>query len=250
MRMYNNGAAGGSRPPTSQMPEMRYANSGSPRPPTGTARPYTAGAYQEPPQPPPQAAHTQRPPTQGSTIPPSSSHSHVQGYDLSDPGRRPSMPTPAYDRPSYSRGNSPGPYTPYNESQDDFHRQNYEAEETYPLTAYPQIPHPMSAGHPMTPGTPGYDEFEGDTGNSGYSLYPLFRLILVSTTTVIDLLTSKIPTSKTTHTVLTSIPYTMRDQMFDMANLLHANPDDSKLLNELICFRAISSLTVLFLRDS
>lgn len=173
MRMYNNGGGGGgSRPPTSQMPEMRYANSASPRPPTGTARPYTAGSYQEPPQPPPQAAYTQRPPTQGSTIPPSSSHSHLPGYDLADPGRRPSVPTPVYDRPSYSRGNSPGPYAAYNESQDDFHRQNYEAEETYPLTAYPQIPHPMSAGHPMTPGTPGYDEFEGDTGNSGYSLCP------------------------------------------------------------------------------
>jgi hypothetical protein len=79
------------------------------------------------------------------------------------------MPTPVYDRPSYSRGNSPAPYSAYNESQDDFHRQNYEAEETYPLTAYPQAPHVMTPGHPMTPGTPGgYEEFEGDTGNSKY----------------------------------------------------------------------------------
>lgn len=167
--MYNNGGGGGSRPPTSQAPEMRYANSASPRPPTGSARPYTAGSYQEAPQPPPQVAFSQqRPPTQGSTIPPSSSHSHIHGYDLADTGRRPSMPTPVYDRPSYSRGNSPAPYSGYNESQDDFHRQNYEAEETYPLTAYPQAPHP---NFPMTPGTPGYDEFEGDTGNSKYLLF-------------------------------------------------------------------------------
>src|SRR5271170_3274740 len=142
--MYNGGGgSGGSRPPTFQAPEMRYANSGSPRPPTGAARPYTPGGYED----------AYRPPTQGSQIPPSSSHSNIQGFDT---GRRPSMPMPAYDRPSYSRGNSPAPYVAYNESQDDFHRQGYGAEETYPLTQYPQ--------HPMTPGTPGED-FEGETGN-------------------------------------------------------------------------------------
>jgi hypothetical protein len=153
--MYN-GGGGGSRPPTAQQPEMRYANSGSPRPPTGAAaRPYSPGIYQEQ-QPLPPA--TYRPSTQGSQFPPSSSHSNTQGYELQDAGRRPSMPVPTYDRPNYSRGNSPAPYGgSYNESQDDFSRQGYGSEETYPLTAYPQ--------HPMTPGTP-YDGFEGDTGNS------------------------------------------------------------------------------------
>jgi hypothetical protein len=83
----------------------------------------------------------------------------IQGYDLQDNGRRPSMPTPAYERPNYSRGNSPAPPAPYggyNESHEDF-RQGYGTEETYPLTAYAQ--------HPMTPGSP-YEGFEGDTGNS------------------------------------------------------------------------------------
>jgi hypothetical protein len=164
--MYNGGGGGGvggrdggSRPPTAPVPEMRYTSSSSPRPPTGAARPYTPGAYQEPN--PPAMASYYRPPTQGSQIPPSTSHSNMQAYDLQDTGRRPSIPAPVYDRPSYSRGNSPAPYAGYNESQDDFHRQNYATEETYPLTAYAQ---------PMTPGTP-YDEFEGDTGNQRYSLF-------------------------------------------------------------------------------
>lgn len=66
------------------------------------------------------------------------------------------MPAPTYDRPGYSRGNSPAPYGGYNESHEDI-RQGYASEETYPLTAYAQ--------HPMTPGSP-YDGFEGDTGNA------------------------------------------------------------------------------------
>lgn len=159
--MYNAGG-GSSRPPTGQGggpgPEMRYANSASPRPPTGAARPYTPSNYQDA-YAAGAAPYTARPSTQGSQIPPSTSHSNIQGYELQDPGRRPSMPTPVYDRPSYSRGNSPAPYTGgYNESRDDFHGQNYPSEETYPLTAYAQ--------HPMTPGTP-YEGFEGDTGNAG-----------------------------------------------------------------------------------
>ena len=156
--MYNGGGGGGggSRPPTAQMPEMRYANSGSPRPPTGAARPYTPGNYQDVPGTAAPPATYYRPSTQGSQIPPSSSHSNIQGYELQDTGQRPSMPAPAYDRPSYSRGNSPGPYGNYNESHDDFHRQGYGTEETHPLT-YQQPP--------MTPGTP-YDAFEGETGNA------------------------------------------------------------------------------------
>ena len=152
--MYNNGGGGGSRPPTAQQAEIRYANTASPRPPTGTAaRPYTPGNYQEPAPP-----ATYRPSTQGSQIPPVSSHSNIQGYELQDAGRRPSIPMPAYDRPNYSRANSPSPFGGgYNESQDDFHRQEYGSEETYPLNAYQQ--------YPMTPGTP-YDAFEGETGNS------------------------------------------------------------------------------------
>jgi hypothetical protein len=161
--MYNGGGGGdgGSRPPTAQMPEMRYANSASPRPPTGAAaRPYTAGSYQEQPAQGPSPYY--RPPTQGSqVIPPPTSHSNV-AFDLQDNGRRPSMPTPVYDRPSYSRANSPAPYAGYNESHEDFHGHNYGNEETYPLTAYPS--------HPMTPGTP-YDGFEGDTGNAQYDTY-------------------------------------------------------------------------------
>jgi len=86
------------------------------------------------------------------------------------------MPTPAFERPAYSRDNSPGPrYTGYNDSQDDFARPltaGYSVagpnEETYPLTAYAQ--------HPHTPGTP-YDDFEGDTGNSKY---PPFEIISIS----------------------------------------------------------------------
>src|SRR5947207_15316074 len=104
--MYNGGGgsgAGGSRPSTAQMPEMRYANSASPRPPTGAARPYQDAPAAAPP------ATYYRPSTQGSQIPPSSSHSNIQEYELQDTGRRPSMPAPAYDRPSYSRGHSPGP---------------------------------------------------------------------------------------------------------------------------------------------
>ena len=183
--MYNGGGgggSGGSRPPTAGQggvgggggggvgggPEMRYANSGSPRPPTGAARPYTPGNYQDayaPVTAPPSASYA-RPSTQGSQFPPSTSHSNIQGFELQDPARRPSMPTPVYDRPSYSRGNSPAPYAAgYNESRDDFHGQNYGSEETYPLTAYAQ--------HPMTPGTP-YEGFEGDTGNAGYSIYTGF----------------------------------------------------------------------------
>jgi hypothetical protein len=167
--MYNGGGGGGgSRPPTAGQgvgPEMRYANSASPRPPTGAAaRPYTPGNYQDA-YAPVAATTTQyaRPSTQGSQMPPSTSHSNLQGFELQDPGRRPSVPTPVYDRPSYSRGNSPAPYGGgYNESRDDFHGQNYASEETYPLTAYAQ--------HPMTPGTP-YDGFEGDTGDAGYSIH-------------------------------------------------------------------------------
>ena len=156
--MYNGGGGGGgSRPPTAQTPEMRYANSASPRPPTGPTRPYTPGNYQDVPSTAAPPATYYRPSTQGSQIPPSSSNSNIQGYELQDTGRRPSMPTPAYDRPSYSRGNSPGPYGNYNESHDDLHRQGYPGEETYPLTAYPPPP--------MTPGTP-YDAFEGETGNA------------------------------------------------------------------------------------
>ena len=148
--MYNGGGGGGgSRPPTAQAPEMRYANSGSPRPPTaGSARPYPQGLYQE--QGSQQPASYYRPPTQGSQAPPSTSHSNL-GYELSDPERRPSMPTPVYDRPSYSRDHSPGGYAGYNDP--------YGVEETHPLTAYAQ--------RPMTPGTP-YDAFEGDTGNPRY----------------------------------------------------------------------------------
>ena len=156
--MYNGGGGNASRPPTGQGPEMRYANSASPRPPTGAARPYTPGGYQDAYAPAAAVPYT-RPSTQGSQIPPSTSHSNIQGYELQEPGRRPSMPTPVYDRPSYSRTNSPAPYGGYNESRDDFHAANYTSEETYPLTAYAQ--------HPMTPGTP-YDGFEGDTGNAQY----------------------------------------------------------------------------------
>jgi hypothetical protein len=160
--MYNGGGAGAggsSRPPTAQQPEMRYANTASPRPPT---RPYTpnSAAYQQPPQQPQQDPYY-RPATQGSAQlpPPSTGYSNAPGFDT---GRRPSMPTPVYDRPSYSRGNSPARFDTYNDSQDDCHNGGGggggygPTEETYPLTAYQQ-----GTG---TPGTP-YDAFEGDTGH-------------------------------------------------------------------------------------
>lgn len=152
--MYNASGGGGSRPPTSQMYDVRYTSSSSPRPQTaGSGRPYTAGSHQDPV--PPSAPYLQRPSSKGSSqIPPPPIHPGV-AFDLPEAGRRPSMPTPVYDRPSYSRGSSPAPYG-YNDSQDDFRRQNYGSEETYPLTAYTQ---------PMPPGTP-YDSFEGDTGNT------------------------------------------------------------------------------------
>jgi hypothetical protein len=151
--MYN-GGNGPSRPPTSQMPEMRYTNNASPRPPTGAAaRPYTPGSQYDPVPQSSGAGQYYRPSTQGSAM---TSHSAMPGHDFQE-GRRPSLPTPAYERPSYSRQPSPSPFG-YNESADDFHRGGYPGEETYPLTAYP-------AAHPGTPGTP-YDGFEGDTGNS------------------------------------------------------------------------------------
>ena len=171
--MYHGGGGGGSRPPTAQQqPEMRYANSGSPRPPT---RPYTpnSAAYQQQPQ---QQDPFYRPSTQGSAQlpPPSTGYSTASGFV--DSGRRPSMPTPVYDRPSYSRGNSPASYNNYNDSQDDFHRGGYggHAEETYPLTQYP-----MGSGPPGTP----YDAFEGDTG---HQYLPLNFLPLVIETLLND----------------------------------------------------------------
>ena len=155
--MYNGGGGGtggSSRPPTSQVPEMRYTSNSSPRPPVGAAaRPYTAGSHYDAPAPPPvSAGQYHRPSTQGSTM---TAQSNVPGFDYHEQGRRPSMPTPVHDRPNYSRNPSPAPYAGYHD--DEYHRAGYGAEETFPLTAYPT--------HPGTPGTP-YEGFEGDTGNS------------------------------------------------------------------------------------
>jgi len=175
------------------MSENRYASNSSPRPPTGAAaRPYTPGGSNY--EPVPQSANTgggqyYRPSTQGSMA---TAHSTMSPFDQE---RRPSVPTPAYERPNYSRQPSPAPYPAYNESPDDFHRSGYGTEETYPLTAYPT--------HPGTPGTP-YDGFEGETGTSTYT--PFLRAQsdnLVSITIIIDPWLIKIQISKMTHTVQT-----------------------------------------------